>query len=83
MLREEVSRTDFERTREAVDIVQADVAFASFHLADIATIKVGSVSQTFLAETALFTKLTDSCAEILALLALKVGGSLHHSTLVM
>lgn len=76
-LGKEISRADFQRSREAVNVVQADVPFSAFHLANIAAVEIGDMRQTLLAETVLFTEFAKPCTKILALLALKISDFGH------
>ncbi|MCU1524246.1 MAG: hypothetical protein JWO18_1140 [Microbacteriaceae bacterium] len=53
---QEVASLDFQRISEPVDVVEADVPFASLHTSDISAMDVDAVCQRLLAKAKAFSK---------------------------
>lgn len=66
---------------EPIDVVEADVPFAAFNLADVAPVKLGAMRQILLAQTNLAAQFSDARAERLALSKLLRSRGGHLSTL--
>lgn len=56
-----------QRLSEPVDVVEANVPFAAFHLSHVAPVKLGSVGQLFLTDTQFPAQFPDAHTERFAL----------------
>src|SRR5690349_16039412 len=78
---ENISRLDSQRAREAVNVVEARIAFAALDSADIGAIHAGELTQLLLAQAPILADGAHPLAEGKALLLLRARRVDHQSTL--
>ena len=62
-IREKLSGSDRERTRQLHDVLQTDVPFTPFHATDVISMKTGAFRQFLLGESPFLAELPQCIAE--------------------